>query len=444
MKMKTDVAIVGGGPGGCVMAMYLLEQGITPLVIEKETFPRYHIGESMTGEAGNLLRSLGLEEILVRNAHPRKQGVNVIARNGNGWWVPVMKRNDDHQLEPAQTWQVRRSDFDRDMMAEAIRRGARWLPGRAAQVRRSADGTVTGLQVQGEDGSTVEVESEVLVDASGQYTWLAHQGVTSRKNPGRYDKQIAIFSQVRDTIRGEGWDGTDRARHPDNTYIFYAGQYHWAWFIPLDNDAVSVGVVSPSSYFASKGESREAFLRRELAELNPEMARRLKDLTLIEEARAIPNYSYHITEFTGKGWMCIGDTHRFIDPIFSFGLYVSMKEAQFAAPVIKRYLAGEGRDLPNPFLAHMQRMEGAIDHLQDLIDGFWGASTSFAYLVNNPRTRDQMIDLFAGRIYDVTPETHPAILELRALAEKARQSGALWGEDRRGSGFASPAVPATT
>jgi flavin-dependent dehydrogenase len=307
------------------------------------------------------------------------------------------------------------------------------------KVRQRDDGTVTGAQVKQEDGTLVEVESEVLVDASGQYTWLAHQGVTSTKNPGRYDKQIAIFSQVKNTIRGEGWDGTDRSKHPDNTYIFYADQYHWAWFIPLDDDVVSVGVVSPSSYFSGKGESREAFLRRELAELNPDLTRRLNDLTLIEEARAIPNYSFHITEFTGKGWICIGDTHRFIDPIFSFGLYVSMKEAQFAAPVIKRYLQGENRDLPNPFIDHMVRMETAIDHLQDLIDGFWGAATSFAYIVNNPRTRDQMIDLFAGRIYDVTPQSHPAILELRALAEKARASGALWGEDRRGSGFVGAA-----
>ncbi|MGQ0646069.1 MAG: NAD(P)/FAD-dependent oxidoreductase [Gemmatimonadaceae bacterium] len=436
--MKKTVAIIGGGPGGCAQAMFLLREGITPLIIEKESFPRYHIGESMTGEAGNLLRGLGLQDLMMEGRHPRKQGVKVVGKGGRStWWVPVMQRTPDDTLADAETWQVRRSDFDQAMLREAIARGAEYLPGKAIKALRSDDGAVRGVRVAVADGGTLDVETEVVVDATGQYTWLAHQGVTGTKAPGRYDKQIAIFSQVRNTVRGEGWPGDGSPAHPDNTLIFYAEQYHWAWFIPLDEDVVSVGVVVPSSYFTARGETREAFLRRELAELNPELARRLNDFTLIEEARAIPNYSYQVEQFTGQGWLCLGDTHRFIDPIFSFGLYVSMKEAQFAAPAIRRYLEGENRDAANPFEGHMRDMERAIDHLQDLIDGFWGEPTGFAYLVNHPRTRPTLIDLFAGRIYGEHLSTAPAVRELQGLARKARESGALFGEDRRGSGYAT-------
>ena len=60
--MKTDVLIIGGGPGGSAAAMFLLREGITPLIIEQEEFPRFHIGESLTGESAQVLRRLGLEE----------------------------------------------------------------------------------------------------------------------------------------------------------------------------------------------------------------------------------------------------------------------------------------------------------------------------------------------------------------------------------------------
>ncbi|MBK7925250.1 MAG: tryptophan 7-halogenase [Gemmatimonadetes bacterium] len=93
MTIKTDVAIIGGGPGGTTAAMYLLREGLRPLIIERDQFPRYHIGESMTGECGGILRDLGLEEKMRTARHPAKQGVKVFGPTGkNGWFVPVMAR----------------------------------------------------------------------------------------------------------------------------------------------------------------------------------------------------------------------------------------------------------------------------------------------------------------------------------------------------------------
>ncbi|MBL8983820.1 MAG: tryptophan 7-halogenase [Gemmatimonadetes bacterium] len=438
--MQRDVVILGGGPGGATLAMHLLAEGVKPLIVEKETFPRYHIGESMTGEAVNVLRSLGLGPIIEANGHPTRKGALVLSSKGkNSWWVPVMLRDANHELVEGEAWQVRRSVFDQTLLDEAVRRGAELVKARAVEVVRGPDpDEVRGVVIEHPSGEREVVHSRMLCDVTGQATWLAHQGVTSPKEPGRYDKQIAVFSQIRNPVRGEGFDGVDRPTHPDNTIIFYAELYHWAWFIPLDDEIVSVGVVVPSSYFASKGETKEAFLRRELKELHPELARRVVDTELAEEARAIPNYSYFIERFAGKGWLCVGDTHRFIDPIFSFGLYLTMKEGQHAAPLIRRYLAGELGDGREAFATHTRRMETAIDHYQDLIDGFWGEAQGFAYLVNNPRTRNQVIDMFAGRIYDVTERDIPAIKEMRALARKAREGGRLYGEDRRRSGFVAP------
>ncbi len=414
MTLTTDVAIIGGGPGGCTAAMFLAQQGIRTIIIEKDEFPRYHIGESMTGECGGILRRLGLGEQMIAARHPQKQGVKVYGPSGHGhWYVPVMRRNEAGNLEAINTFSVRRSSFDRMMHDEAAARGAEMLRAEAIRPLWAADGrTMTGVRVRLPSGAEEDVRARVTLDITGQKTFFAHQNVCSEKVPGRYDKQVAVFSHVANPIRD---DGSSRQNHPDNTLIFYKGKFHWSWFIPLDHETVSVGVVAPGAYFAAQKESKADYLRRELRELNPELARRVVDNSLTEEARAIPNYSYHSRTFTGPGWMCIGDTHRFIDPIFSFGLFVSMKEAEESVPVIARFLGNEHVGPGNPFQAHMERLERGLDLTQDLIDGFWENPLGFAHLLHRGTHQDDITDLFAGRIY--MDEPSGGVLALRKLAQ---------------------------
>ena len=121
--MKTDVVIVGGGPAGSASAMFLAREGIKPLIIEQERFPRYHIGESLTGGGGQVLRQLGLEAEMYKRKYPCKQGVKVYGQSKAGsWFVPVTGRDADWKLFPWDTWQVRRSDFDKMMLEEAVSR----------------------------------------------------------------------------------------------------------------------------------------------------------------------------------------------------------------------------------------------------------------------------------------------------------------------------------
>lgn len=410
--MKTDVAIVGGGPGGSTAAMYLLRKGIKPIIIEKESFPRYHIGESMTGECGGIVRDLGLAEKMTQAKHPVKHGVKVYGENP--WFLPVMARTSDGNLKDQTTWQVRRSEFDQMMLDEAVARGATLIRGQATQPILNEQGQVSGVRVRPQDGGEIEIKSEVVIDASGQTTFLANAGATGPKYRGNYDKQMAIFSQVVGGIRD---DGDSREMQRDNTLIFYKSKYHWGWWIPIDDEIVSVGVVSPSAYFLDKRESKKQFITRELHELHPELKRRLPEVNLVEEARSIPNYSFQVKNFCGKGYICLGDAHRFVDPIFSFGLYVTMKEAQFAAGHIAGYLDGVGRDLPNPFVAHQIYAEKGIDVLEDTLDGFWEHPNAFAWMVYS-RYREQMIDVFAGRIFENQPST--GVQSFRKLLKRER------------------------
>lgn len=229
--------------------------------------------------------------------------------------------------------------------------------------------------------------------------------MTGRKERGNYDNQVAIFSQVSGGIR-------DAGRTAGDTLIFYEKKHHWAWFIPLDDELVSVGVVVPTDYFASRRESKRDFLVRELHELNPELKRRVPEVRLTEEVRAISNYSYDTRHFTGKGFLAVGDAHRFIDPVFSFGLYFSIKEAEHAAAATAAYLEGAGRDDQNPFLAYERSCNAGMDVVQELIDAFWNEPLAFAVMVHN-RYREDCIDMFAGRVYMAEPS--PGLLAFRQL-----------------------------
>jgi hypothetical protein len=176
--------------------------------------------------------------------------------------------------------------------------------------------------------------------------------------------------------------------------------------------------VIPASYYLDKRESKRDFFLRELRELHPDLSRRIPEPKLVEDVHVIPNYSYQVKAFTGRGFMCIGDAHRFIDPIFSFGLTVSMREGQFAAPLIKAYLNGAGRDKPNPFAEHQLFVEQGIDTLEDMIDCFWEQPMAFALFVHH-RYTDLITDLFAGRIFEHQPSE--GVLATRQLLGREGQ-----------------------
>ena len=108
--MKVPVVIIGGGPAGAASAMFLAQHGIASTIVERESFPRYHIGESMSGECGAIVRLLGLEDEMTRRNFPIKRGLTVYGSGGtNAWFVPVMGRDNDWNLFPQTTWQVRRA-----------------------------------------------------------------------------------------------------------------------------------------------------------------------------------------------------------------------------------------------------------------------------------------------------------------------------------------------
>ncbi len=403
-----QVVILGGGPAGTCTSLFLQQKGIQSAIVEKENFPRYHIGESFTGETGGQLRKLGMEDLLNSNEYPIKLGTKVYGAGGrNSFYIQVRDRlGPGGSQRPATTWQARRSDFDKLLMDTAKSRGVEHHEGEAISVLKDGD-RVTGVCCRMRDGSTEDFMCNVLVDATGQGTFLANRGLTSGKERGNYDRQVAIFAQMVGAMRDEG-------ERKDDTLIFYRQKNHWSWFIPIDRQVVSLGIVVPSEYFTGRKLSKIDFIREEMHTINPELSRRVQNVEFIDEPRAASNYSYYVRNFTGKGWLCVGDSHRFIDPIFSLGLLFATKEAQFASEAIEAVIAGKRSDDANPFAEYESYVDQGQDIIQSMLDCFWEFPLIFGRFAHMTH-QEEIVDLFAGRIYGQKVQEYDSVVRMRRL-----------------------------
>jgi len=313
-----------------------------------------------------------------------KYGTQVFGRGGNNHFkVPVMKR-EHGELVPMTTWQVERSTFDALLLATALERGAMLVKGSVAAVKQSDDGRITGCTIVDSAGDFDE-DCDYFVDATGQCALLSTKVIVDPKEHGRYAKQIAIYAHM---------EGTHTLDTRDTT-IFYREKYHWCWYIPITEHKISVGIVVPSDYFKQSSLSREEFFEQEIHCLNPRLAEAVELLSRCSEVRASSNYSYTVEKYTGPNYLCVGDAHKFIDPIFSYGVHFALHEAAAAAEAIAGSVDG---------VLDIERYENYVNlgqrQVQSYIDSFWDNPVVFGLMVHDPMYRNKFIDLFSGRIYE--------------------------------------------
>jgi FADH2-dependent halogenase len=418
MTKKRPVIIIGGGPAGSATALHLLRAGIRPLIIERESFPRFHIGESLSGECAADLRRLGLEDELLRQNYPIKHGVKVFNPHGTHFWVEVKKRcPESDALIPTSTWSVVRSSFDRILLNTACDRGVEYMECEAVAPIKEGD-RIAGVEIRTANGALEDLRCDVLADCSGQALFLANRGVTGKKVKGSYVNQVAVFSQLTDMVLDAGSD-TDTSLAPGNSLIFYKQKDHWAWMIPLSDTVTSIGVVTPAPYFKERKLDKTEFLRSEVLSLNPDLTRRVTNTSFVEEVRTISSYSYTVPDYTGKGFACVGDAHHFTDPIFSFGVFLSMKEAEFVAESIVKHLSEEQPANENPFASYEALATQGQDAVRDLIDCFWEYPLVFTRMAAG-KAQDDITDLFAGRLYGDAVEKNESRLAMRHLMQTRR------------------------
>jgi flavin-dependent dehydrogenase len=246
-----DVIVIGGGPAGATAAALLAEKGRRVLVLEKEKFPRYHIGESMMPFCWFTLNRLGVLGEMDRIAYTKKYSVQFVTQDGRQSQPFYFFQHYDHPSST--TWQVERADFDLMLLENARRRGAdvrELTPVR--RVLKDDGGAVIGVEASGPDGQPFQVFAPVTIDCSGR-----EQVATAREGWRVKDPQLdklAIWTYYRGAKRDPGID-------EGNTTVAYVQERGWFWYIPMRDDLVSVGVVADKDYCFLRTRTRPRYSR---------------------------------------------------------------------------------------------------------------------------------------------------------------------------------------
>ena len=390
VSRSCEVLVVGGGPAGSTMATLLARQGRDVVLMEKARHPRFHIGESLLPANVPLLQRLGVRSEVEAIGMP-KWGVEFCSPQHSHRTFVEFGDAWDKSLPMA--WQVRRADFDDILFRKAAATGARTLEG--CQVKRvSFDDDGATVDAVLDDGSTQRWRARFVVDASGRDTLLAAQNQWKQKN--RKHNSAALFAHYRGAERLPG-------KREGNISIFWF-QHGWFWFIPLADGSTSVGAVCWPSYLKQRDKPLAEFLADTVA-LAPELARRLKDATLIDnQVWATGNYSYCADRCAGERFLMLGDAYAFIDPVFSSGVYLAMQSAFDGAEAVAAAL-----DRPAAYPAARRRFERRMRHGPRQFSWFIQRMTNpmmrelFMHPANPLRMQEAVMSLLAGDIHGKTP-----------------------------------------
>ena len=317
--MKYDVAIIGGGPGGSSTAIYLRQKGYSVVVLEKEIFPRDHVGESLIPFTYYKLRDLGVWEDIMSFA-TKKPGVNFVDKDGirQSVWCFDRILNDGAQMSV----HTLRAPFDHAILKKAIKVGAHVHEGvRVKDVDLSDPESVT---VYTEGASDREFKARFLIDATGQNSFLGNK--LKLRVPYNGLDRVALFTH---------WINTkyDGALSGGLIKIIYLGgeKLGWLWVIPVGRNHLSIGVTLNNSYVREQkkifGEDwKEKLYRSEVAQA-VNLNSILDGADIEHEIQVIGDYSYAIPKKYGVNYALVGDSAAFLDPIFSSGVYVAMETA---------------------------------------------------------------------------------------------------------------------
>ena len=321
-----DVLVVGGGPGGSTISTLLARQGWTVHVLEKDSHPRFHIGESLLPQSVPMLRRLGVLPEVEKIGIVKYGAELVSCRLGRSQMFYFAKAFDESQ---PYAFEVKRAEFDEILAKNAVANGVRFHDGTKALRVEFRPGQTSLVHAQDRQGSPRTWEARFVVDASGRDTFLS--GQLGGKQRSKKHGSAAVFGH---------FEGVTRLTGMDEGNITAAWLHDgWCWLIPFKDGTMSVGVVCHPDYIKSRRTSLDQFLLETLRQ-SPPIAKRMERARALTPTYAAANFSYRRETMIGEGYLMVGDAFAFIDPVFSSGVHLALNSGTVGAGVVDAFLRG--------------------------------------------------------------------------------------------------------
>lgn len=406
---QRQVVVIGAGPSGAIAAALLKRNGHDVLVLERQRFPRFSIGESLLSHCLDFVEEAGMLDAVRAAGFQTKHG----AAFGWGERYTEFDFRDTFTQGQGSTYQVLRADFDKLLADQAELQGVEIRYEEeifAVDFSGARSGDCPRLSVRRlADGHEYQVQCAFVLDGSGYGRVLPR--LLDLDTPSSFPVRQAVFTHVEDRSDGSGFDREKIliTTHPTLRDV-------WFWTIPFSDGRCSVGVVADAERYKGRPEDLDACLQQFIEE-TPSLHKVLKNAVWDTPARRIGGYSANVKTLHGPGFALLGNAAEFLDPVFSSGVTIAMRSASMAAGVLHRQLSGERVDWEQDFAIPLKR---GVDTFRVYVEGWYdGSFQDVIYFEKaQPEIRRMISSILAGYAWD---QNNPYVAEpkrrLRVLAE---------------------------